>query len=73
MTLGDRPIPHTQGFLCSEFQQHEETSSAHVLLVATHQQNLKFNFIQTKPFIHNEEFKYCKALLHLRKGKSKEK
>jgi hypothetical protein len=50
MTLGDRPIPHTWGFLCSGFQQHEETSRAHVWLVATHQQNLnlilfKLNFL----------------------------
>jgi len=73
MILGDQPIPHTRGFLCSEFQEHEETSRAHALLVATHQQNLKFYFIQTKLFIHNCKFKYWKALLHLRKGKLKGK
>jgi len=73
LTLGDWLIPHTRGFLCCEFQQHEEMSRAHILLVATHQQNLKFYFIQTKLFIHNQEFKYWKALLHLRNGKVKGK
>jgi len=71
MTLGDQPVPHTWGFLHSEIQQYKETSRAHVLLVATHQQNSKLCFIQTKLFIHYQEFKYCMALLHSRKGKIK--